>query len=109
LQILTQIGPFHGWQFDKTGKCVSIPYCEGSIPEQAKVRSWPMRERNGMIHIFYHVDEVEPYWEVPILPEIESGRYIRHGKFSCYIRAHCQEVPEVCVFNILTFFFLERT
>jgi len=58
------------------------------------VKSWPISEKNGMIHIFYHVDNVPPYWEVPDIPEIESGKYVCHGKFSCYIRAHCQEVPE---------------
>ncbi|KAL0490957.1 cholesterol 7-desaturase [Acrasis kona] len=86
--------PFHGWQFDHTGKCTHIPYSDASIPDQAKVRSWPVSEKNGMIHVFHHVDEVEPYWEVPDIPQIENGEFICHGRFECYIRAHCQEVPE---------------
>lgn len=103
--------PFHGWQFDKSGKCTHIPYSEGKIPEQAQVRSWPVVEKNGMVHIFHHVDGIEPYWQVPTIPEIDSGKYVCHGKFECYVRAHCQEVPEVSFsfFNSSHVFIIEWT
>ena len=46
--------PYHGWQFDRDGKCVVIPANrEGlPIPKKARVDSYPVVERYGMIFIF---------------------------------------------------------
>ena len=41
--------PFHGWRYDGTGRCVEIPYSEGRIPENARVRAFPTTEMNGLI------------------------------------------------------------
>ena len=46
--------PYHGWQFDGTGRCVHIPSlgADGSIPARAKVDSYPVVERYGIVFAF---------------------------------------------------------
>lgn len=43
---------YHGWQYDKTGKCVEIPLRgKDKIPAQAKVRRYHCQERYGLIWV----------------------------------------------------------
>jgi nitrite reductase/ring-hydroxylating ferredoxin subunit len=39
---------FHGWEFDPSGACVRIPGSD-EIPAFAKLRSYPVAERNGSV------------------------------------------------------------
>lgn len=58
--------PFHAWRWDETGACKEIPYSR-AIPPKAKrancVPSWPVREINGMVLVWYHPDRIDPLWE----------------------------------------------
>ena len=40
--------PFHGWQFNKEGVCVKIPYCD-HIPAGASVKKYTVLERNQQV------------------------------------------------------------
>jgi phenylpropionate dioxygenase-like ring-hydroxylating dioxygenase large terminal subunit len=46
--------PYHGWQFDGSGRCALIPSlgAEGNIPARAKVDSYPVVERYGIVFAF---------------------------------------------------------
>ncbi len=48
--------PYHGWQFDGTGRCLKIPSLgpqgQGRIPGRARVDSYPVEEKYGLIHVF---------------------------------------------------------
>lgn len=46
--------PYHGWQFDGSGRCALIPSLgpEGNIPARAKVDSYPVVERYGIVFAF---------------------------------------------------------
>ncbi|MDP6150904.1 MAG: Rieske 2Fe-2S domain-containing protein, partial [Gammaproteobacteria bacterium] len=46
--------PYHGWQFDGSGRCTYIPsHKNGSkIPARAKVDSYPVIERYGIVFAF---------------------------------------------------------
>ena len=45
--------PYHGWQFDGTGKCMHIPSLANSkIPARAKVDAYPVQERYGIVFAF---------------------------------------------------------
>jgi len=46
--------PYHGWQFDGSGRCVHIPVLEDKqkIPARAKVDSYPTEERYGIVFAF---------------------------------------------------------
>jgi phenylpropionate dioxygenase-like ring-hydroxylating dioxygenase large terminal subunit len=43
--------PYHGLQFDTTGKCVKVP-SQDLIPKSAKVRAFPVVEKNHWIWIW---------------------------------------------------------
>uniref|UniRef100_A0A1I7YMA5 cholesterol 7-desaturase n=1 Tax=Steinernema glaseri TaxID=37863 RepID=A0A1I7YMA5_9BILA len=87
--------PFHGWVFSgETGKCMRIPNCEGTIPEQAKVSVWPVKEINKSIYVWYHCDGHDPEWDVPEIPEITNGSWVYKGRTEHEILCHCEEIPE---------------
>jgi len=46
--------PYHGWQFDGTGRCTLIPSLgpDASLPARAKVDSYPVQERYGIVFAF---------------------------------------------------------
>ncbi|MCL6637143.1 MAG: aromatic ring-hydroxylating dioxygenase subunit alpha [Alicyclobacillus sp.] len=46
--------PFHGWQFDTKGRCVSIPANPPGtrIPERARLRAYPVCERAGLVWVY---------------------------------------------------------
>jgi phenylpropionate dioxygenase-like ring-hydroxylating dioxygenase large terminal subunit len=45
--------PYHGWQFNGAGQCMHIPsLANGKIPPRAKVDSYPVQERYGIVFAF---------------------------------------------------------
>jgi len=46
--------PYHGWQYDRTGKVVHIPAlgADARIPKRARVDSYPVQQRWGYIWVF---------------------------------------------------------
>ena len=89
--------PMHGWQYDASGACVDVPYSE-RVNKQAKVRTYPIIERNGALLAWYHPDHAEPSWDVPELKEFGGGAgysevFRRHYSLNC----HWQEVSETQV------------
>jgi cholesterol 7-desaturase len=85
--------PFHGWRFGNDGRCTKVPG-QDSIPEVAKVRAWPVIERNNMILVWFHVDEKEPDWEPPVMPEIDNNEFVRHSHAVYTINVHNQDIFE---------------
>jgi phenylpropionate dioxygenase-like ring-hydroxylating dioxygenase large terminal subunit len=85
--------PFHHWRYDTVGRCVEIPYSQ-HIPPAAKLRTWPLVERNGLVFVWYHPDGEAPTWEVPRVPEWGSEEWsepiVRHFE----VRSHPQEMAE---------------
>jgi len=87
--------PFHGWTFDGTGQCVDIPYASTErIPAKAKLRSYPTIERNGMIWAWHHLEEGEPFFEVPVVPEVEDTEWLEPMVREFRIATSCQEMAE---------------
>lgn len=90
---------FHGWQMDGTGSCIAIPYGQ-RIPPRAAVRSWPVREVNGVI-MAYHAarGEAQP-WDFAALPEYADAAWTPFFKANRWrICTHLQEVGENGVDN----------
>jgi phenylpropionate dioxygenase-like ring-hydroxylating dioxygenase large terminal subunit len=86
--------PFHGWLIDSDGRCVEVPYA-GRVPGRARVRTWPVREANGVIMVYHHARGEPPTWELPELPEFVSREWTpfrpaRHWR----IRSHIQDLAE---------------
>lgn len=66
---------YHGWSYDRTGRCVDIPARRGaSIPREARVRAHHTAERYGLVWVC--VAE-EPVSEIPVLPEFEEEGFHR--------------------------------
>ena len=86
--------PYHGWKWNSEGCCVEIPYAD-KLPSKAQIPSWPVREINGLILMYYHNQGKLPDWEVPELPEYTSKnwtplRSVRRWK----VRAKLQDYME---------------
>jgi len=65
--------PYHGWSYDKTGRCVDIPARrDAAIPGQARVRSYPTREAYGLVWVCL---EGEPRHGLPEFPEFADGAF----------------------------------
>jgi len=62
--------PYHGWQYDGSGRCRHIPALgkNGKIPVRAKVDSYPIIERYGIVFAFLGdlpENERPPLYEIP--------------------------------------------
>ncbi len=88
--------PFHHWKFDADGRCTEIPYAK-RIPPRAKIRSWPVCERNGVIFLYHHRDDEPPAFEVPELPEIGGEGWRRPDIMHWSVRANWLDMNENCV------------
>jgi nitrite reductase/ring-hydroxylating ferredoxin subunit len=67
--------PFHAWKWGADGGCRDIPYAK-KIPPRARIRAWPVRERNGLVLVWHHAEGKDPDWEIPELPEIGSDEWM---------------------------------
>jgi 3-ketosteroid 9alpha-monooxygenase subunit A len=61
--------PFHDWLWQGDGSCTDIPYAK-RIPPNAKMRSWPVVEKNGIVLVWHHAGAEAPTFEVPELPQV---------------------------------------
>ena len=83
--------PFHNWRFSgESGRCVSVPYSSSSIPDQARLRTWPGLERNGVIMVWYHADSEPPSWYPPVIDQIEEGDWVYQGRNEFFVNCHIQ-------------------
>jgi nitrite reductase/ring-hydroxylating ferredoxin subunit len=81
--------PFHHFCFDADGRCVSTPY-RRRLP-QANLRTWPLRERHGVLLVHHDHQGRAPAWEVPAL-DTAGWSLLRHGRLRA--RSHPQETSE---------------
>lgn len=51
--------PFHGWRFNRDGKCTVIPYAN-KVPEVARTNVWPVLEVDNSIMVWYDADNNPP-------------------------------------------------
>jgi nitrite reductase/ring-hydroxylating ferredoxin subunit len=67
---------FHGFTFDGDGRCLATG--GGSAPPAGlAVRSWPVRERNGVLLVWHHRHHSPPSFEVPDLDAVAMTRLSR--------------------------------
>ncbi|MEE3751432.1 Rieske 2Fe-2S domain-containing protein [Mycobacterium intracellulare] len=69
--------PFHGWAYGPDGKCTDIPYFDGTIPRLARVRSWPVQERYGIVFCWNDPEGLEPDFDIPDIPEWDDAEWMR--------------------------------
>jgi phenylpropionate dioxygenase-like ring-hydroxylating dioxygenase large terminal subunit len=85
---------YHGWRFDGDGTCVDIPYSEGRIPTRACVRSYPVREQDGLILFWFHAAGADPTYEVPTFDEAHDDSWSSPHEFRCEMVASLQDMAE---------------
>jgi phenylpropionate dioxygenase-like ring-hydroxylating dioxygenase large terminal subunit len=82
--------PFHGFEFNTSGTCVSIPYGT-RIPPKAKAIVYPVCEEHGLILVYFDADGNLPAWSIPQL-EIAGWSALRSKRW--LLRGHPQETTE---------------
>ncbi|WP_421730214.1 Rieske 2Fe-2S domain-containing protein [Brevundimonas sp.] len=71
--------PYHGWRFRTDGVCAAIPSLVDGQPYEAdriRVRSYPVRESQGMVFVFIRSDprsDAEPDHAPPVFPGVVGG------------------------------------
>lgn len=65
--------PYHGWRFDRDGKCTRIPSLgiKAKIPPRARVDAYPVEERYGLVFAF--LGDLPEAERPPIMPIFESS------------------------------------
>lgn len=64
---------YHGWTYDRTGRCVDIPARrEAAIPREARIRRYPTREAYGILWVCL---AAEPEHDIPPFPEYEDAGF----------------------------------
>ncbi len=84
--------PFHGLQFDKNGRCAFIPAAGKASKadiSRFNVRSWPVRESNGILYLWYgdperatdelpfFSEDVDPSWAYSEFADHWNAHYSR--------------------------------
>jgi phenylpropionate dioxygenase-like ring-hydroxylating dioxygenase large terminal subunit len=66
--------PFHGFEYDRDGRCTYVPANGRSaeLPKVLKVRSYPIREEHGYIYIWWG-DEQAKYVELPWFDDLDAS------------------------------------
>lgn len=82
--------PFHGFRFDRDGVCVATAY-GSKVPPKARVRSWPTRERHGVLLAYHDPRSREPDWEIPELDMRGWSPFVSHV---WTLSGHPQEIAE---------------
>lgn len=66
--------PYHGWVYDKAGRCIHMPaHPEQTPPARARVKTYRARQRYGLVWVTLG----EPQHDVPPFPQWEDDRYYK--------------------------------
>ena len=94
---------FHEWQFEgKSGKC--IKGCPEKARSAASIKSYDCTERNGLIFVWFHADQLPPQWFPLIIDDIKQspiafddtkqGKWVYQGRNEYHVTCHIQDIPE---------------
>lgn len=88
--------PFHGWRYDaESGQCTDVPYSDDKfVPRAARMRTYPVVERNHMIWAWHHLEDEPPFFEVPDVPEFNDDKWLPYAVKTFEIATCIQEMAE---------------
>ncbi|GAA0636093.1 Rieske 2Fe-2S domain-containing protein [Sporichthya brevicatena] len=96
--------PFHGWEFDAEGRNACIPYSTKVMPNLT-LKSWPVREIDGLIVVWHDAAGGEPAWEpLPIdhwVKEFDSSDYFPLFPAGVHLWPSVRLHPQLVVENIV--------
>lgn len=65
-------------------------FLSSTVPDFARVRTWPSCEVNGMLLVWYHCEGISPTWAVPEQREITTKEWVFRGQTEHLVDAHVQ-------------------
>ncbi len=88
---------YHGWEFNGSGQCVSIPYVpkEQKLP-CAQVRSYPVQEKYNLIWVFPGDPTLAATCQPPDIPEFSQPDWLM-VPFPAHFNAHFSIYNENCM------------
>ncbi len=91
--------PFHAWHWDGEGRCTDIPYAK-RIPPQARIRSWPVLERNGLLMVWHHAEGKPPVDDIPEVAEAASPEWTPFTKLQWTAKSRMYDMGENAVDHV---------
>lgn len=86
--------PYHGLEFDGTGKCVHNPHGNGAIPSGMNTRSWPVLEKHTCLWIWMGDREPDPS-QIPdysVIDKADPAHATKRDRI--IVKAHVQLVAD---------------
>lgn len=83
--------PFHGFEFDTTGRCVATP--NSPAPKAARLKVYETREILGMVFAWWGMGGRPPQWELPEEPP-GGAEWSKLRSTTLRFRGHPQETTE---------------
>jgi vanillate O-demethylase monooxygenase subunit len=68
--------PYHGLVFNDSGACVANPFGGGQIPDRAKLRRYPVAERDGVVWVWMGAAELADESRLPRLPWLSDPSFV---------------------------------
>lgn len=94
---------YHGWKYDGCGKCVAIDHELGKNRSQLpkiQIRSYPVKERYGLVWIFPGDPDKAETVALPEIPQLSGEKSWPVVPIEIDIKAHFSMIVEnVCDFN----------
>ncbi|MEW6303854.1 MAG: aromatic ring-hydroxylating dioxygenase subunit alpha [Verrucomicrobiota bacterium] len=66
---------YHGWKYNRTGRCVSVPYLEKCSLRPRNVRSYPCREAYGLVFVYPGEPALLRHAAFPEIPTASDPHY----------------------------------
>ena len=85
--------PFHHWEFDGDGRCVHVPYAKRT-PRNARLHSWPVVEKNGLVLVYFDKQRRTPEYDVPDVPEYGDPEWTDYYRQEFIVKSCNQELAE---------------
>jgi phenylpropionate dioxygenase-like ring-hydroxylating dioxygenase large terminal subunit len=89
--------PWHGWQWNLDGTNALIPYSREQCKKNVKIRDYPVMEWYGFVVMWFDRDSRQPYWEPPVVPELEGDDFYPlhpHSRMCDRVKVHPQMIVE---------------
>ncbi len=84
---------YHGMQYDRTGACVKIPG-QKLIPANAKVRSYPVAQRLGLVWLWTgEIEAADEQLLFDMAPYRDPAWGVNHGPYT-HVRSHYQQLTD---------------
>ena len=89
--------PWHGWEWRGDGTNALIPYSKIGCKQNVKIKSYSAQEWYGFIVVWHERHGRAPYWQPPVLPELETDEYYPlhpHSRMLNRVKVHAQMIIE---------------